>query len=489
MQIKAVLKITSFSIIIVGLAMILSALVSLIYAENLMPLLISGFLALVFGGLIYFVGRKAGTDSLGIAEGCAVVTFSWVFICIFGALPFYLMGYFDAPVMINWTKSYYEAVSGFTTTGSSIFTDVEILPKGILFWRSFTHVFGGMGIVVLAVAILPKLGIGGMHGFRMESPGPLKSDKLVPRISQTAKILYTVYLVVLVIMIISLKLAGVNWFDSVLHAFGAIGTGGFSNYNTSVAGLHNHLAEYLLGFFMWISGVSFALTYLALFKGNFKVFWQDVEFKVYLAISGIAIFLITIGLFFTKTVASWSDAFRLAFFQVPTIMTTTGYATTDFNLWPVFPVSVLILLMFIGGSTGSTSGGLKVLRHIINFKLIKQELVKIFQPNMVSIVKIGGRLIDESIVRSVAALTFIYLLTFLIGAFALTLFNIDLVTAFTASIANLGNIGPGLNIVGPAGNYSSIPTPALWVLIFLMLLGRLEIYTILILFLPKVWKK
>lgn len=490
MQLKAVFKIVSPTIITVGLAMIGCSFVSVLYHEEPFSLLYSGIAALVFGILVAAGTRKASVQTLGVKEGCAIATFSWLFACFFGALPFYLMGFRDSHIAISFTKAIYESVSGFTTTGSSIFTDVEILPKGILFWRSLTHWFGGMGIVVLAVAILPKLGIGGMHGFRMESPGPLKSDKLVPRISETAKILYTVYFAITVIEFVLLMMVGVNWFDSAVHTFGTVGTGGFSTYNTSIAGLKNIPAEYIIAFFMWLSGANFGLTYLVLRKGDFKTMFRDAEFKVYAAITVVSILLITGGLFF-KHYNNWSlgTAFRYAFFQVPTIMTTTGYATYDFNLWPYFPLIVLMGLMFVGGSTGSTGGGLKVLRHMINFKVTQQELLKIVKPNLVTTVKIGGRAIEEGIVRSVVALTLIYLLCFAGGTFLLTFFNLDFVTAATASIANLGNVGPGLNSVGPAGNYAGVPALGLWILTFLMFIGRLEIYTVLALFIPSLWKR
>lgn len=493
MNLKVVFKLVSPVVMVVGFAMWFSAIVSIIYGESPIPLIIGGSMAILFSAITWFISYRTPLVNVSIQEGCAIATFSWIFACLFGALPFYTLRLVEPELVINFAKSFYESVSGFTTTGSSILTDVEIIPKGIMFWRSFTHWFGGMGIVVLAIAILPKLGIGGMQAFRMESAGPLKTDKLVPRISETGKILYKVYFAVTVVQILALLFVGVNLYDALIHTFGTVGTGGFSNYNASVAGLHNHAAEYIITFFLWISAANFGLTYLVIWKRDFKALWNDSEFKVYTSIVMITILLITLSLHWYKAQDfinySWADSFRLASFQVLTIISTAGFATTDFNLWPVFPVAVLVFLMFVGGSTGSTGGGLKVMRHIINFKLTKQELLKIVSPNLITTVKLGGRAIDYKIAQSVMALTILYLSTFFAVGFFLTLYGYDLVTAFTASIANLGNIGPGLNRVGPAANYAFMPNLPLWVLSFAMLLGRLEIYTILALFIPSVWKK
>ncbi len=490
MHLKGVLKITSSVLIVVGISMLLSGIVSVVYGESPLPLASGAFGALIIGALLLWATHQADTNDLGVRDGCAVVTFSWIGASILGAIPFYVMHFVDNGIAVGIIKSIYETVSGFTTTGASIFTDVEILPKGILFWRSFTHWLGGMGIVVLAIAVLPKLGVGGMQSFRMESPGPLKADKLVPRISQTAKILYTVYLAITVIEVLALLVVKVNLFDALIHTFGTVGTGGFSNYNASVAGLKNPAAEYIIAFFMWLSGANFGLTFLVLWKRQIGAILKDVEFLAYTAITLIAIGVITLVLFLTHFHnLPFATILRTAVFQVPTILTTTGYATFNFNLWPASAAMVLVFLMFIGASTGSTGGGLKVLRHIINFKLMRYELMKIVKPNLVATVRLGSRPIEPAIVSSVVALTLIYLTTFAIGALILTFLNMDLISAITASIANLGNIGPGLGSVGPASNYASVHPIGLVVLIAEMLLGRLEVYTILSLLFPLAWSK
>lgn len=483
MNFKAILKIVSPVVAVMGVAMILCAVVSLIYHESPEPLLAGGSLALLFGSVFYRKFKDVETSDMTILEGCAVATLSWLLSCLFGALPFYQLNLFQPEHHFTFIESLFESVSGFTTTGASVIANVEILPKGILFWRSLTHWFGGMGIVVLAIAILPKLGIGGMQAFRMESPGPLKTDKLVPRIGQTGKILYTVYLAITIFEFIALLLVKVGPFDALIHTFGTVGTGGFSNYNNSVAGLNNIYAEYIIAFFMWLSGVNFALTYLVIFKRQLNVWWKDVEFRVYTWLTVVAILVISLSLYLNNYQA-WSlgKIVRYAVFQVPTVMTTTGYATYDYSLWPATALGVLVLLLFVGGSTGSTGGGLKVLRHVINFKAMKYELIKIFRPNLVATIKIGDRPLNNSIVNSVMALTLIYLFIFVACGLLLTFFGVDLVTAFSSSIACLGNIGPGLGVVGPAGNYSSLPPVVLLILSFEMLLGRLEVYTIIVLF-------
>ncbi len=488
MRIRGVLKIVGPVIMSIGIAMACCSLVSWWYGESMMPLASAGFGTLAVGTLCMATFRHADVHNIGMREGCAVVSLSWLFACMFGALPFYFMGNHGSPVTLDWTKSFYEAVSGFTTTGASILTDVEIVPKGIIFWRSFTHWLGGMGIVVLAVAILPKLGVGGMQAFRWESPGPLKADKLVPRVSETAKILYTVYLAVTVVEVLLLVLAGVKVFDALCYTFGTVGTGGFGIHNTSVAGLQNPMAEWIIAIFMWLSGVNFALTYVVCWKGNVRALLKDTEWHVYTLISlgGAAIIACIIGA--AQHLSPWT-ALRIAFFQVSTIITTTGYATTDFVQWPAAALGILCIYYFIGGCTGSTGGGPKVLRHIISWKFIHNELLKLARPNLITTVKVGGRAIEQAVVSSVMGLLLLYFTIFFFGGVALAGYGYDLVTAFSASIAHLGNIGPGLAAaVGPAGNFGHFSTGAIWLLSGLMLLGRLEVFTVLVLLTPAAWR-
>jgi len=490
MQVKGILKISSPVIIIVSFAMLLSSMVSIFYNENPNPLIIGSFSSLISGIAIFAATRKANTKNLGILEGCAIVTISWLISCLFGALPFFTMGIFDPSLKVSWTKSLFESVSGFTTTGATIFPDIESLPRGIIFWRSLSQWIGGMGIVVLAIAILPKIGIGGLQAYKMEMPGPLKNDKLMPRISQTAKILYRVYFTLSLALFISLISIDVGYFDAIIHTFSTIATGGFSNYNNSVAGLQNKSAEYIIAFFMWLAGINFSLIYFTIWKKKLKLAIQNTEFKVYVFIIIAAITAISSYLY-SIHFNNWSfnDTLRHSIFQVSSIITTSGFSTTNYSLWPTLPITILMTLMLIGGCTGSTSGSLKILRHIISFKFIKWELLKIARPNLITSIKIGERAINNQIVRSVIVLLLIFLATFIVGTISLTIFDLDITTAASASIAGLAGIGPALNELGPAGNYASLHSSAQWVFIFLMFIGRLEIVTVLILFLPSVWLK
>ncbi len=490
MQILGTLKITSPVIIIIGAAMLFSSLISVIFKEDPAPLMIGAFTAITVGSGLYFLTAKSSTKNLGITEGCLIVTCSWLFACIFGAIPYYSVTLVDPAHALTFTESFFESVSGLTTTGASILTDIESWPRGILFWRSLSQWLGGMGIVILAIAMLPKIGVGGMQAFKMESPGPLKNDKLMPRISQTAKILYTVYLTLSIILFISLFSVGVSAYDSIIHTFSTIATGGFSNYNNSVAGLNNVNAEYIITFFMWLGGINFSLIYFMIWKQNLRFAIQNTEFKVYAGIHALAVGIVTFYLY-TQHFQDWSlaESFRYGVFQVTSILTTSGFATANYNLWPVTTLMILLLLMFIGGCTGSTSGSMKVLRHIISFKFIKWEVLKIAKPNLITSIKIGNRSMNQSIVQSVIILFLLFSITFALGTLILTFYNIDLISAASASLATLSGVGPALNNFGPASNYANLPSVVHWVLIFQMFIGRLEIITVLILFFPTVWQK
>lgn len=490
MKLAESLRTTSPVVAMIGLAMLLSSLISIYFRENPTPLILGSTGALLSSVLIWLSTKNRKTKNLGIQEGCAIVTFSWLLACLFGALPYFTMGIYDPALKISFTKSIFESVSGLTTTGASIFSDVESLPKGILFWRSFSQWIGGMGIVVLAIAILPKIGVGGMQAFKMETPGPLKNDKLMPRISQTAKILYRVYFTLSIALFVILTALGIEWFDAIIHTFSTIATGGFSNYNNSVAGLQNIGAEYAISLFMWLGGINFSLVYFVIWKRRAKLAIQNTEFKTYAAIHALAVIAVTFYLYINHlNGANLDQAFRYGLFQVTSIMTTSGFSTTDYNLWPSFPISILLFLMFIGGSTGSTSGSLKVLRHIITFKFIKWELLKIAKPNLITSIKIGTRAIHRPIINSVIVLLTIFTITFGVGTVLLTYFDLSLSTAASVSIASIAGIGPALYEFGPASNYSNLHQTAQWIVIFLMFIGRLEIMTILVLFLPTVWLK
>jgi trk system potassium uptake protein TrkH len=381
----------------------------------------------------------------------------------------------------------FETMSGFTTTGASVLSNLEEIPRGIHLWRALTHWFGGMGVLVLCVAILPFLGVGGMQIYRAEMPGPSK-DRLTPRIATTAKLLWGVYVLLTFLEVVLLKFAGgMGWFDAVCHSFGTMATGGFSTRSVSVGAYDSAMVDGIITVFMFLAGVNFSLHYYAL-TGKPQRYFKDPEFRFY------SIFLICATLFLTFNIwtAEWGSftrCFRDSAFTATSIMTTTGFGTADFDKWPDASRLLLVMMMFIGGCAGSTSGGMKVVRVFIMFKKMLREMRLFMRPSAVIQMKLGGKPVEQEIISHIAAFFAIFVFIFGAGSFVMTFFTPDLVTACTSVIATLGNIGPGLNAVGISQNFAGIPPLGQAFLSFLMLLGRLELYTVLILFLPGFWKK
>ncbi|MCD4747616.1 MAG: TrkH family potassium uptake protein, partial [Bacteroidales bacterium] len=399
---------------------------------------------------------------------------------LFGALPFLLSG-----SITNYTDAFFETISGFTTTGATILTDIEVLPKGILFWRSLTHWIGGMGIIVLSIAILPILGIGGMQLFVAEVPG-IVPDKLHPRITHTAKRLWMIYVFFTVIETVLLKLGGMNLFDALCHAFATMATGGFSTQNDSITG-YSPLIQYIIIIFMIIAGTNFTLHYFAL-HANIKKIWKNEEFRFYIYfIFGMCIFIMFF-IFFLSDIR-FEEAFRNSLFQVVSIITTTGFITSDYLIWPGYLWFLIFILMFIGGSAGSTGGGIKVVRQLLLFKNSGLELKRLIHPQAIIPVRYNGKAVPQNIIFKVMAFFLFYMIIFALGTLVMALLGLDLKSAIGSSAATLGNIGPGIGSVGPVGNYADIPAFGKWFLSFLMLLGRLELFTVLILFSPAFWKK
>lgn len=425
----------------------------------------------------FFESKKV----LRAKEGLTIVALGWVLVSVFGSLPFILSG--SIPSIVD---AFFETVSGFTTTGASILTDVEILPKGILFWRSFTHWIGGMGILVFTIALIPKLGGGSFQIFKVESPGP-RPDRIVPKVSDTAKVLYTTYLAITLTQIVFLLFGGMSLFDSTLHTFGTVGTGGFGIKNDSVGAYDSHYIHMVIGTFMILAGVNFSL-YYSLFKGKWKEVIKDQELRLYIGIIITAILLITLNINQALYENIWI-AMRDAFFQVASIITTTGYSTVDFNQWPEFSQMIIFALMFMGGSAGSTAGGIKMVRVLVIFKQIKREIAKIFHPRAVIPIKIGNKVVSDETVSSIFSFLGIYIMIFIIGSILLSLEGFGFETSVTATISALSNIGPGLALVGPAESYSIFSNAGKLLLSFLMLLGRLEFFTIIALLAPSTWKK
>jgi trk system potassium uptake protein TrkH len=415
-------------------------------------------------------------------EGYAIVTFSWICMTIFGTLPYLISG-----TIPNVVHALFETMSGFTTTGATILSDIESLPEGILMWRSLTHWIGGMGIIVLAVAILPFLGIGGMQLFSAESPGP-STDKLHPRITETAKRLWGIYVSLTIIEMVLLKFAGMSWYDALNHAMSTMSTGGFSTKNASLAHYDSPWIHYIIILFMILAGMNFSMTYFAL-KGKLSKIYKNDEFKVYIsAVFGIAA-LATLIIFFQTPQDNFEQAFRESLFQVVAVITTTGFVTADFTAWTPLLTLIFFALMFLGGSAGSTAGGVKIIRHIIIHKNSVNELKRLIHPSAVLPVKFNNTLVNQKTTYNVLAFFLIYLLVFLITSFSLGAMDLDIVTALGAGASCLGNVGPGLGGVGPVENYTVIPDFGKFLLLFTMLLGRLEIFTVVIMLSPTYWRK
>ena len=458
--------------------LVLPLLVAVLHGETVMPFLITIAALLLVGGGIGL--RRPKRTALYAREGFVVVSLAWIVMSAFGALPFVLSG--DIPHFVD---AFFETVSGFTTTGATILTAVEPLTRSGLFWRSLTHWVGGMGVLVFVMAILPMNDGHGMHLMRAEVPGP-SVGKLVSRMSDTAKILYTIYFVMTLLLIVLLMAGGMPLFDSCIHAFGTAGTGGFSSRNLSIGAYDSVYFDILISVFMLIFGVNFNLYYFLLIK-RFRDVFSSEELKAYLIIVAAATLAITANI--THMYGSVWTGLRHAFFQVSTIITTTGYATTDFNLWPTFSKCILLLLMFIGGCAGSTAGGLKVGRILILSKASAADMRKMLHPNAISTVRFEGKPLSEQTVRSAYQYITVYLLMFAASFLLLCLEGLDLVTTTTALITCINNVGPGLELVGPMGNFSVFSYASKLLLSFDMLLGRLEIFPMLLVFAPSVWMR
>ena len=458
--------------------LVLPLIVALLHGEAAHPFLIPMAL-LVLIGLLLGVRRPART-ALYARDGLAIVALAWIADSAFVALPFVISG--DIPFYVD---AFFETVSGFTTTGASILTEVESLSRGGLFWRSFTHWVGGMGVLVFVMAILPMSDGHGMHIMRAEVPGPTVG-KLVSRMSDTAKILYGIYLVLTLVEIVLLLAGGMPLFDACIHSFGSAGTGGFSCRNPTVGGYQNPYFGIVIGIFMLLFGVNFNLYYFLLIR-RFRDVFHSEELRSYLLIVAAAVVAITVDI--AHLYDSVSTSLCHAFFQVSSIITTTGYATTDFNAWPTFSKGILVVLMFIGACAGSTGGGIKVARVVILVKASYGDMRRMLHPNAVSTVRFEGKPLTDRNLRGVHLFLTVYILVFTVSFLLLSLEQFDLVTTFTALAACINNIGPGLEVVGPMGNFSAFSPWSKLLLSFDMLVGRLEIFPMLLLCAPSIWKR
>lgn len=473
--------------------MFIAALVSYITKDTVAAQITGASVLTACAGALLMLFTRGHKKEVKKREGYIIVTFGWLFMSISGMLPYLFSG--AIPSISN---AFFETISGYTTTGATILSEIESLPKGILFWRSMTHWIGGMGIIVLAIAILPLLGIGGMQLFAAEAPGP-NADKLHPRITDTAKRLWLIYVSFTVIETILLNLAGMSFFDAINHALSTLSTGGFSTKNASVAHWNDKpLIQYIIIFFMMLAGTNFVLSYFA-FKGKIQKILKDEEFKLYmLFIIGFSIITATVILSHAEITFSTIDhpmvwgraesAVRHALFQVIAVITTTGFITADYTMWTPFLTVIFFGLMFLGGSAGSTSGGIKIVRHLLTIRNAFTEFKRTLHPNAILPVRYNNKSVDRSIIFNILAFFILYMLSWIVGASVLGAHGLDFSTSLGGAASALGNVGPAFGGLGPVDNYGWLPTGAKWWMCFLMLIGRLELFTVLILLTPFFWR-
>ena len=445
-----------------------------------------GAIAITFvaGALLFFSLRTRFQRELQPRDGFLLVTLVWSVLPAFGALPlmFHIQG-------LSFTDAYFEAVSGLTTSGGTVLTGLDQLPTSINVWRCFMVLIGGMGILVLAVAILPLLGVGGSQIFKAETPGPMKDDKLTPRIAETARGLWTVYFYIATLCFVAFKLAGMGWADAFMHMCSTMGLGGFSSYDDSFGHFNSPAIEAVAIVFMMVAGVNFALYFLVWKRRSLAVVWRDLEVRMFFAVVtaavlGIAVFLTAHGVYPT-----FAESLRHAAFNVVSVATTTGFATVDYALWPAFAPVLMLLLCCFATCAGSTGGGVKMVRGMLLVKQARSELVRIVHPRAVLPVTLGGGIVDAKVMQSVLAFMLIYGAVMSFATLLLLFSGLDVVTAFTAVVACINNTGPGLGQVGPANNYQGLSDFQTWVCSITMLLGRLELFAVLVLFMPQFWRK
>lgn len=476
MNIKTVLRILGLSLLIEGALMLLPIITALIYSESPVPFIIPGLILLVLGaGLSAF---SPGSVTLYARDGFVAVSLVWIAMSAFGALPFVISG--DIPAYID---ALFETVSGFTTTGASVVNDVEAMSRSCLFWRSFTHWIGGMGVLVFIMAVLPLSGEHSMHIMRAEVPGPIVG-KLVPRAKDTAKILYLIYAGLTVLETVLLRFGGMSFFDALLHAFGTAGTGGFSTRSASVGAYDSVYIELVIAVFLVVFSINFNLYYL-IGKGRIKEALSGEELKVFLAAVAGATLLIAAGI--SGSSGGFAQGLRHAFFNVASIVSTAGFCTVDYTLWPQYAQTIIVMLMFCGACAGSTGGGIKVSRIMILFKDAAADIGRMISPRRVKKVRIDGRSVPDSVVQTVCSFFFMFFAVLLICTLIVSLDGFDFATSFTASLSCISNVGPGLSLVGPTGNFAIFSSLSKSMMIFTMLAGRLEIYPVIILLTS--WKR
>ncbi|MEW6661159.1 MAG: TrkH family potassium uptake protein [Bacillota bacterium] len=480
MRYKVILNALGFLLIITGGAMGIPLIWALYLREPAVTAFFFSSLASVAAGLFMFQFFPAG-EEIRHREGFAIVTLSWLLVSLFGSLPYVLTG-----TLPSFIDAYFETMSGFTTTGASVLSDIETVSLSVLTWRSLTQWLGGMGIVVLFVALLSQAGSSAMQMFKAEAPGPV-SEKLKPQAKETAKVLWQTYLVLSLACFLLLWAAGMDFYEAMNHTFTTMATGGYSTKNTSI-GYYSPLIQWIIIAFMTMAGINFGLYYLSLRARTLKTLWRNQEFRLYLGIILCATLVVVINIH-GKVSHTLEESFRAAAFQVVSITTTTGFATADFDQWPAFSRILLFLLMFVGGSTGSTAGSVKIFRYLILFKQAVLELRRQLHPRHVCCLTVDQKPVDNNILISVLLFFFLYILIYCVGWLVLLLTGMDMTSAASAVATTLGNVGPGLGSVGPAANYAHLLPFAKVFLAFLMLVGRLEIFTVMVLLLPAAWRR
>jgi trk system potassium uptake protein TrkH len=481
MNYPLILHVTGSVLLIISAFMLLPAAVSAIYAQpDLKALAVSQLVTLSFGLVLYFFTRGHRKDVIRHRDVFAMVTLSWLATSLFGCLPYLFSGSLG-----SFTDAYFEATAGFTTTGATVVLDVEALPMGILFWRSLTQWLGGMGIILFALAVLPFVGSGGMQLFRAEAP-ELTVDRLRPRIIDTAKALWYIYAALTAAAFALYKAGGMEVFDALCHAFTSLATGGFSTKNASIAHFQSPFIDAVCTVFMFLAGINYSLYFYG-FRGDLSRFWRSSEFRFYISVTATSIVLImfSTGSYYSGVL----ESFRYSSFQAVSIMTTTGYSTADYEQWAPFARMLLVTLMFFGGMIGSTGGGMKQVRVLLMLKQGYRELYQLIHPHAFTTMKLDGKHITKEILGSIWGFLFIFMFICVLGSLAMSALGVDMITSFSTVVSAVSNVGPALGEAGPTENYHGLPGAGKWVLAFCMLAGRLEIYTVVILFMPRFWKK
>jgi|LSQX01.3.fsa_nt_gb trk system potassium uptake protein TrkH len=474
-----VFKVLSRNLFILSGALLACSFLAHYFAESVVPMAVPAVLSLAIGMVLFFITRKLDPElTLHREDAYLTVTLSWLVISLIGSLPYLISG--AIPSFVN---AFFESVSGFTTTGASILTDIESLPRTVIFWRSLTHWIGGIGIIVLVILVMPSLKIGGYHLFILESS---LQDKIKPRASAVGRRLLMIYVGLTLAEVILLRLGGINLYESVCHAFGTLATGGFSPKNDSIAGYSPYI-QYVVMAFMVLAGTNFVI-HDSLIKGNFKKIRHNEEFRAYLGVV-LVIGLIISTILFLVTSRSFEESFREGYFQVVSIITCTGFATADYLQWPQYAWMILFLSMFLGGSTGSTAGGIKIARHVVLYKNISRTFKQLKFPHGIFQIHLNHNAVSDEKNTSILGFVFLYLMVFAAGTLALVVAGLDVPSASGSAATCMAGIGPGIGTVGPVSNFAHLTASAKFILTFLMIAGRLEIYTVMILFSKSFWRK